>query len=195
MSLFDWFTRHRRITILICAAILLLTLAVSITRNSRVSESVLAYFGDWSIALSAGAAVVLLYVVYISILKTRQMREEDRVLDSRRRQLDEILNWAQNVRRELLLPRGSDPMDYERRLALESVGLGNDWAVMTAKTFGEDFQNIVRQATKDLQGYIAAWPGNREDASRRYDALYDALIKSLSNLLEAVYRTKTEQKL
>ena len=189
MPLFDFFTKHRRITIVVCAIILTVTVFVSATPNIRISKFLLAYFRDWSVVFSAVAAVVLLYVVYMSILKARELREEDRELDSKRRQLDDILNWEEHVRRELYLPRSSEIGDYERMLALESALIRNDWVVMIAQTFGKDFQNTVRQATKYLRAYVGAWP--EKTPSNRYNAL----ITSLNNVLESVYRIKTTQRL
>ncbi len=190
MSLFDWFTARRRVTILICTFIFFLTVLVSVFRNQCVSKFILGYFGDWSIALSAGAAIVLLYVVYMSTLQTRIMREEDRELDSKRHQLDEILNWAQEIRRELLLPRNYELGDYELRLAMENVAVGDEWTVMTAATFGEDFQKTVRQTTKNLRDYILALSQKEEVKARM-----DALTESLTKVLEATYEIKTKQKL
>jgi len=192
MPLLDWFTKHRRVTISIFAILFILSLRVSITRNSYVSKSILTYFSDWSVALSALAALALLYVVYMTLLKTGEMRKEDRELDSKKRQLDEILKWTQDVRRELLVPRDWSGLgDYERMLHLESVAVGNDWAVMTAQAFGEDFQNTVRQATEDLRGYIWAWAQTPEAVGSRYDAL----TNSLKSVLDAVYRIRSKQKL
>jgi len=191
MPLFDFFTKHRRITIIVCVTILTVTVLVSAIPNICISKFLLAYFKDWSVAFSALAAVVLLYIVYMSILKTQELREEDRELDSKRRQLEDILNWEEHVRRELQLPRISETGNYDRILALRSVLIRNDWVVMTAQTFGKNFQNTVRQATKDLRAYVEAWDETPEDVSNRYNAL----ITSLNNVLESVYRIKTTQRL
>lgn len=190
MSLSDLFTANRRITIWVCAFIIILTVLVSVFRNHCVSKFILGYFSDWSIALSAGAAVILLYVVYMSHLQTRRMREEDRETDSKKHQLDGILKWAQEVRRELLLPRSYDLGFYKLRLAMGNVAVGDEWAIMTAATFGEDFQKTVRQTTKNLRDYILALSQGEESKARM-----DALTESLTKVLEAAYEIKTRQKL
>ena len=136
------------------------------------------------------AAVVLLYVIYMSYMQTQRVREEDRELDYKRRQIDGILNWALEVRRKLLLPRNYELGDYELRRALENVAVGDEWTIMTAAIFGKDFQRTVRKTAKNLRDYILALSQTKEIKGRG-----DALTKSLTRVLKAAYEIKTRQKL
>lgn len=188
MPLLDWFTKHRKVTISACAVILIVTFTVSITPGSRISKLILAYFADWSTALGAGAALLLLYVVYMTLLYTREMREQDRKRDSNRRQLDEILKWTQDLRWELLQPRNLGTEDYERELGLLSVAVRDTWVATTARTFDDDLHTTVIQAIRDLEAYI------KQGAPTKHDT-QDTLNKSVKNVLQAIYRIKTDQKL
>jgi len=92
-------------------------------------------------------------------LDTSIMRREDRELCFKRRKLDWIVNWAREVRKELLIPRllQSDIVDrHNLKGALQSYAVENEEIIMTAKNFGEEFEGIVEKAAKDLWAYIEA---------------------------------------
>lgn len=190
-NLLDWFTAHRRITISIGVTILIVTILISVTRSNYISQWILDYFKDWSVALSAGAAVVLLYIIYMSVLQDRSMRRENRELDFKRRQLDGIVNWAKEVRKELFMPRLAELADFDLKAGLQNCALENEWAIMAAEVFGEEFQRIVEKAAKDLWAYVDAL-GKRSETTVDYRK---ALNQSFNKVLESAFKLKSEHKL
>lgn len=49
---------------------------------------------------SAGAALILASAAFRSVDENRRIREQDAEVDFKRRQLDSILTWAQDIKRE-----------------------------------------------------------------------------------------------
>jgi len=150
-------------------------------------------FGDNVVTLSAmvsaGAALILASAAFRSVDENRRIREQEAELDFKRRQLDSILTWAQDIKREWASLRHYQ--DYQPVPSLEAVAARNDWVTMTAQTFGTDFQDIVRRTATYLYEYTDAWAYNP-------DKVTDAgkgLAKSLDEVLMAVYRIKSELKL
>lgn len=60
---------------------------------------------DWLIGISALATLALAIAAFRSIKENRRIRDKDRDLDFKRRTLDGILNWAQEVHRQIFMPR------------------------------------------------------------------------------------------
>lgn len=142
-----------------------------------------------SAMVSVGAALILASAAFRSIDENRRIREQDRQLDFRRRQLDSILTWVQDIKREWASQ--TVYIDYQSPPGLGTVRAGNDWAVMIAQTFGTDFQNTVRRAATNLDEYIKAWskaPGEVPDTA-------EELRESLDEVLRAAYRITTELRL
>jgi hypothetical protein len=70
---------------------------ISAFREGNFSVFILNFFDDWSIALSAAAALILAIAAFRSIKESRRTREQDRELDSWRRRLDEVQRWINEV--------------------------------------------------------------------------------------------------
>jgi len=92
----DWFHRYRY---WIITGILLVAAGMLISgfRGSSFSRFILNFFNDWSIALSAGAAVILAIAAFRSIREGRRIREVEKELDSKRRRLKEVQDWINDV--------------------------------------------------------------------------------------------------
>ena len=150
-------------------------------------------FGDNVVTLSAiiaaGAALILASAAFRSVDENRRIREQEAELDFKRRQLDSILTWAQDVKREWASQ--THYIDYQPVPRLEAVAARNDWVTMMAQTFGTDFHDIVRRAATYLHEYTEAWAKNPDKVT---DA-GEGLAKSLDEVLMAVYRIKSELKL
>lgn len=189
----EWFVRHRRWIILVCVVVVLLAAIISVTRSHLISRFFLDYFRDWSVALSAGVTLVLAYIAFTSIIENRRMREEDKELAFKRRSLDGILTWAQEIRKQCLMPRPTELYEYELAQGLQTTSIQNRWVVMTAGIFGEDFQAKVDKAAKDLSAYIQALAPlaqREQDTTSR-----NSLMQSLNVVLEAIFKIKLDYKL
>ena len=188
MSLLDWFTARRKFTIAVIIILIIAAIAISSTRSNCASKAILTFFDEWSVPLSAGAALCLLYIAYMEILKAETARREDRELDFKRRQLDGILDWAQEVKKELLMPRSSELADFELKNGLANCSIRNEWVIMTAQIFGQEFQGKVDQAARDIYAFLQA----RKEDMVNYDK---ALRSSVNGVLEAAFKLKIDRKL
>lgn len=150
-------------------------------------------FGDNVVTLSAmvsaGAALILASAAFRSVDENRRVREQEAELDFKRRQLDSILTWAQDIKREWASQ--THYIEYQPVPRLEAVAARNDWVTIMAQTFGTDFHDIVRRAATYLHEYTEAWAKNPD----RVTDAGEGLAKSLDEVLMAVYRIKSESKL
>ena len=142
-----------------------------------------------SAIVSAGAALILASAAFRSVDENRRIREEDAELDFKRRQLDAILTWTQDIERELVSQEYY--IDYKRVLGLEAVAARNDWVTMIAQLFGTDFHGIVSRAATYLCEFTEAWAKNPD----RVADTAERLAKSLDEVLVAVYNMKSALKL
>ncbi len=73
---------------------------------------------NW-VAISALATLILAFIASLSIRETRRIREEDRGLDSKRRRVDDVQNWINEVvklRAESFIPFDEfDTVEVKRR--------------------------------------------------------------------------------
>lgn len=138
-----------------------------------------------AMATVALVAVTLIYVMllYKSILNTSSMRREDRVLDFKTRQMDKIVNWAKGVRTELFSPSG-----LNLRMRLQTCAIENEWLIITAGIFGEEFQKIVEKAAKDLWAYIDALKKPAID----YEQYEREVPLSFSKVMESALKVEAE---
>lgn len=150
-------------------------------------------FGDNVVTLSAiiaaGAALILAAAAFRSVDENRRIREQEAELDFKRRQLDSILTWAQDIKTEWASQ--TKYIEYQPVPRLEAVAARNDWVTMIAQTFGTDFHDIVRRTATYLHEYTDAWANNPDKVT---DA-GEGLQKSLDEVLMAAYRIKSELKL
>lgn len=150
-------------------------------------------FGDNVVTLSAivsaGAALILASAAFRSVDENRRIREQEAEFDFKRRQLDSILDWAQDIKREWASK--TQYTDYQPLPGLEAVAARNDWVTMIAKTFGDRFYVIVTTAANCLHRYTDAWANDPDKVTEAGEEL----AKSLHEVLMAVYRIKSELKL
>lgn len=142
-----------------------------------------------SAIVSAGAALILASAAFKSVDENRRIREQEMELDFKRRQLDSVLTWAQDIKRELALQ--THYIEYQHLPGLEAVAARNDWVTIIAKAFGTDYHDIVKRAATYLHEFTEAWAHNPDKVKNAGKGL----LKSLDEVLMAAYRIKSEQKL
>jgi len=98
-----WFRRYWY-WLLIAVIILIVGIFISIFRTSCVSTLILNFFDDWSVALGAGAAVILAVTAFRTIKeanKREERRRQDELEREKRESIDrdlrEIIDWAEAI--------------------------------------------------------------------------------------------------
>lgn len=106
-------------------------------------------------------AFTMAYVLLIhkSILQTSDLRQEDRELDFKLRQLDWIVRTAREIKIKLLVPL---PLTFQADITVKSTLIKElqsylaEWTITidTAEIFGAEFEKIVGKAANDLIDYL-----------------------------------------
>lgn len=151
--------------------------------------------GNWSTIFLAAVTLLYVMLVHKSILSTSILRREDRVLDFKRRQLDWIVNWAREVRKELLMPRAIQV--YTGVLSnlfkqLQSYANESPIMIETAKIFGAEFEGIVEKAAKDLWAYIEALKKPTRHTTIDHNLYITELNQSFSNVMKSALKVESD---
>ena len=86
-----------------------------------------------------------------------RIRDEDEQIEYRRRSLNEIIDWVQDIRKELFLaqPADSESMAmYQRRLELAVTTSKIAWISKLANIFGSELENSVKIASGTLLSFL-----------------------------------------
>lgn len=162
---------------------------------------------DW-ISLGVAIGTISLAVVAgIAILQTRRIRAEDRESDFKRSRLDDIRNWGLEALRFIAQERS---MQFIHDLELQIADLEPIWAERAgvkraSNCFNEDFQEAVKDSTRNLEEYFNLLHRIRMQLPETTDekatekahvpALKEKARKSLVKLLECVAELKVELRL
>jgi len=138
---------------------------ISVFSSYWLCRYILNFFDDWSIALSAGAAVILALAAFLTIRHSKKQENRRRKAEL----LNEIIEWATNI-----LRLNSDLFDFTESVRLEMSGI-------SSQNIKKLYSDTV--ASKDKGKYIKittrAACNNASDAVIR---LQDELSK-IANLL------------
>ena len=185
----EWLIGNRRWVITAGVILIALTVLISVTSENLVSKSILDYFKSWSIVLGTGAAVILAYIAYMSILENRRIRNEDRKLNFRLRLLDEVRDWAREaVKLGLLYNSAKNESEMaQMRNMIHDVAKTTDAANISAEVFGNELIDPVNRALKVLTKERYE-PGKLAD-KEYFDSFYE-LLKVIISLKKKVYYSK-----
>jgi hypothetical protein len=78
---------------IIAVIVVIFCACISAFRETGFAKSVLDFFKDWSVALSAAAAVILAFAAFLTIRHSNEREKRDR----KERLLNEIIEWAVDV--------------------------------------------------------------------------------------------------
>jgi tRNA U34 5-carboxymethylaminomethyl modifying GTPase MnmE/TrmE len=167
--------------------------------NSYVEVS--GVFTAWATLALALATFLLVEESYRSREQTRRIHEQERdedkriinenqKLDFRRRSLDQIVDWVQDVRQEIFSARHAESpamLIYELRTILSRTTARTEWASKVVGIFGGELETSVKAASDTLRGFIS--PANNKQIDLQ------VLIKAFDAVLDAVFKIKTEEML
>ena len=92
-----WIKKYWWLFVLGFVLIIALAFLITLTRTNPFSKTILLFFNDWSIVLSALTTVILAAVAFWSIREGRRIREEDKLRDIRRFALDKVYLWIKRL--------------------------------------------------------------------------------------------------
>ena len=92
-----WIKKYWWLFLLGFILIIALAFLITLTRTNPFSETILSFFNDWSIPLSALTTVILAAVAFWAIRENRLLREEDRLHDLHRFALDKVYLWIKRL--------------------------------------------------------------------------------------------------
>jgi hypothetical protein len=182
--IYDWVTGHRKLILLVAVFFVLITFIISANSDNPLCRFILDYFDSWSQVFRTLGTLFLALIAYIGIMEERRIREEERDLNHKRRSLNEIINWAGNVREICLMPGSL----REQAVVGASMAAG-EWATMTAGIFGSTFKSIVAKANTDLVSCAGLAPDAEENVTS------ELLQKSINAVLGAAYNMKIRYKI
>ena len=117
--LYNWLIKHRYWAYGLVASFLIFTILVYVFKSYWLAGLIYEYIVYWSTALSAAFMLVLAYMAYISITENRRVRAEDKKSDYKRRRVDDVQNWINEVfklRAESFIPFDEfDTVEMKRR--------------------------------------------------------------------------------
>jgi hypothetical protein len=158
----EWLRRHWRWVV---AAVILTTAGalISTFKSNEVCGKILEFFNDWSVALSAGAAVTLAVVAFrtikISSNQTKFLSEQIRLLRQERllKILDDVHSWANDMANlRLEVQREGRTPDQ-----ITTFFVGHWTAVLKAnKTNGES----LRRQTENIWPFLSSSIGEVLDS-------------------------------
>lgn len=208
----SWLRRNWWWLTLIGVAVIAAGILISIFRSNPFCEFVVTFFDDWSVALSAGAAVILAFAAFLTIQEAnarekrrieeeRRQKEKDIDRNFRSQSINGIIEWAL----ELTNPRFKIPLVVTKKEPwvlipeLEQLATRNIWVKDISKSFEKSFQTNVEKSTEDLNAYISAlnkW--HYGDGEIKYGELsnaHSALEDSIKDVLEDAFKIKAREKL
>ena len=133
-----------------------------------------------SAILVGGGTLTLAYIAYISIKENRRIREEDRELQSKRRALDVIRNWAQDSAKLMLLNakysdeyRRGDSIMMQKTLEdiqntkMKLVTMGED-VLRSATLLGREVFSTVDKAYQTLTKFVNEGMAEKTNIAEQY---------------------------
>lgn len=187
-----WFSKYW-LPIVIFSGLLCFIILVDVFRSECWAKPFSDFLNRRAMVLSAAAAFTLavaaVWAVRTTADQTGRMINENRRnrgLDFKIRQLGKIVDWAKEARKELLMVEHFLSGDFKTRL--EICAIENDWVIMTAGIFGEEFKKIVGKAAKDLWAYIDALKPVMKDRE-----LYEREVpRSFNKVLASALKVEAE---
>ncbi len=140
--------------IIVALIVLGIGIGISATRDNPLSKFILEFFNDWSIALGAGATVILALVAFRSLAENRRMVKEERQRDRLIRETDKLTEWTEEARR-LLYSSYYDRKD-EINSGLKELVRKAVAATAAAIVVGDEFAGLTKRATQALVGFHSA---------------------------------------
>ncbi|MGD9116441.1 MAG: hypothetical protein PVJ61_04600, partial [Dehalococcoidia bacterium] len=167
---FNWLRRHWRWIVVIAIAIITAAVLISIFRSNPFCEFVIYFFNDWSLALSAGATLLLVYITLMTVRENRRITILGRIQD-----------WANESIRLLDAPRWSNSHLVELAELendLQSIKTRSISALADSKKLGKELENKVKQACWKLETY-SALVMNRDSSGSDFENAHDTFRSSL----------------
>ena len=171
---YGWLSRYKY---WVLAAVTIVTAGalISVFSSYWLCQHILKFFGDWSVALSAGATVILAVAAFKSIKETRRIREEDRELNFKLRLLDEVRDWAREaVKLGFLYERARNKAEVRQVFEdmIEEVAKTADIAITAA----EIFENELEVPAIKALGFVKSYEDPSKFATKEYfDSLFELL--------------------
>jgi len=187
----NWLYRHLRLVVASCVVVVL-SVIVSTTAANFISRSILDYFNNWSLALSAGATLVLACVAFISIRENRRIREEDRKRQFRAESLNEISRWAREGIESCVRLYASPQEVTKSKLQLEIINAESGNIVTLSRVFGNNrLISAVKKAADELMNYANFLNGQQSvgNPAQMLQICKDSFI----NALKATVKLKVEE--
>lgn len=158
------------------------------------------YFDHWSALLSACVTAILAIIAFWSIMENRRIRLEDRHLESERRALSEVIQWASELQTQILLfPADSISLSDIR---LRTMGLiwRSHSAALAAGVLGKEFQDKTNELVDGCKtllnlASIALKDPEKEDTPEKVGEVVSSLVQCCNQVFEAAYGIKSERKL
>ena len=186
-----WFRRHWYWAVI---AVIIITAGIltSVFSSYWLCEYILKFFKDWSVALSAGAAIILALAAFWSIRENRRIRYEDRKLNFSLRLLDEVRDWAREaVKLGFLYSRAERAKSTsETRQVIdmiEEIAKTTDTARIAAEVFENELEAPVNRALDFLKSYPDK---TGKFASKEYFDSFHEVLKVVINLKKKLYYNK-----
>lgn len=120
----------------------------------------------------------------------RRIRDENKKFEFRRRSLDQIVEWVQDVRQKTFLAREAESLSmftHQLRMSLAGTTARIAWVSRIGKIFGGELEDTVKTASDTLQGFISPADNKQIDLP--------SVVKAFNAVLDAVYKIKTEEML
>jgi hypothetical protein len=182
-----WFSRYWY-WFVIAAVIIAAGALISVFRSNPFCESIITFFDDWSVALSAGAAVILALAAFWSIRENRRIRSEERTLNFRLRLLDEVRDWTREaVKAGFVFKRAVDEEDKAKinqvNEILEDIAKTADITNMAVDVFKNELEAPVKTAV----GFVKSYKSPGVLGSDGYFASLHVLLKAINKIKRRLY--------
>lgn len=173
--------------VVIAASIVAAGALISVFSSYWLCRYILNFFDDWSIALSAGAAVILALAAFLTIRNSnereKRRREEDLLKEKRDRDaawLNDIIDWAEEVAVcAFSVPYSMMIEDITGGLEMASVEQMVRRANITTYTnFRLRYQTFARKS-KHIENIASSFPGNLDSAVRNLSKKIDDVVREL----------------
>ncbi len=203
-----WIKKYWWLFVLGFVLIIALAFLITLTRTNPFSKTILLFFDDWSIVLSALTTVILAAVAFWSIRESRLIREEDKLHNLHRFALDKVYSWVKRISDlgfEMHTPLNTHEI-YDLIQELASLRFQLFEIKQYANVFEEYFGNLFNSTEEALQKYtdtlgdkldeIRSLPKPEQDTMflngsltdffvtgpRPINVLSNALLKSIADL-------------
>ncbi len=153
--LYRWIKKYWWLLISGFVLIIALAFLITLTRTNPFSKTILLFFNDWSIVLSALTTVILAAVAFWSIRESRLIRKEDKLHDLHRFALDKVYSWIERVSDlglEMHNPRNTNEI-YDLIKELDSLRFQLFEIKQYANVFEEHFGNLFNSAEEAFKKY------------------------------------------